>query len=193
MRTYAILLWVLIGLPAFGASALAAAEHATPPTEPPVAAPVEAVVTAPAGPASHGMPHLRHGARYVLTRGEVMAVAALSMQPLPIDFGNLYVGNWRFGVLSTGVQAGILTAGTVLLVENLRLAHRRTDGDDRLAWSSGHRNALYGLAGGYVLSKLVSTWVAVGTASEQAGLASVALHPDWDGQRLGLSARIRLP
>lgn len=77
---------------------------------------------------------------------------ALSLTPLPVDFGNLYVENIVWGAAYT-------TAEVALMVPMMWLAgdHMHGDGGDRnRSWSTAERGWEIGLVSAYVLVKVAA-------------------------------------
>jgi hypothetical protein len=75
---------------------------------------------------------------------------ALSLQPLPIDFGNLYAENVAWGIAYSAVEISLMAP-----MMWLAGSHMRRAADDG-SWSSGEKGAMFGLAAGYVLVKLAA-------------------------------------
>lgn len=77
--------------------------------------------------------------------------AALSLQPLPIDFGNLYAENVGWGIAYTAVEASLLAP--MMWMTGTHMNHGT--GGDR-TWSSMETDAMIGFTSGYVLVKIAS-------------------------------------
>lgn len=126
-----------------------AAAQSPPADAEPDAAPVPA-------PASHAGPPLQaarghHGlsldSRY---RSPGLAVA-LSLTPLPVDFGNLYAENLGWGIAYTAVELSLIAP--VMWFVGGHMDHRRNDTRD---WSESERNGMIALVSGYVVVKLAA-------------------------------------
>jgi len=76
---------------------------------------------------------------------------ALSLQPLPIDFGNLYAENLSWGVAYTAIEVSLMAP--MMWVAGQHMGHG-TSGDRD--WSGAERGAMVGLVSGYVAVKLVA-------------------------------------
>ena len=95
--------------------------------------------------------------------------AVLSLQPLPIDFGNIYSGRWEVGLVSSGLQLGTAIAGIVLIAENTSFDRHFDIGESTATstWTKGKKIALYSLIGGYAITKLASSWIAIKAVSSE--------------------------
>ena len=97
------------------------------------------------------------GATY---RSPGLAVA-LSLQPLPIDFGNFYAENLGWGIACTAVEVSLMMP--MMWFVGRHMDHNEV-GDS--SWSSGERTGMVGLMAGYVLVKLIAALNAGHTAQE---------------------------
>lgn len=91
------------------------------------------------------------------------AIAALlSIQPLPIAFGNFYTNDWERGIIYTTVELVLFIPATVLLGRNNWGwgMHDYSSGDyeDNKSWTNTERNQFYYLLAGYVIVKIVSAF-----------------------------------
>ena len=77
--------------------------------------------------------------------------AALSLTPVPVDFGNLYAENLGWGIAYTSVELSLATA--MMLVGGSHMGMGHADGN---AWSDRDRNVVIGLVAGYVVTKLAA-------------------------------------
>jgi hypothetical protein len=116
------------------------------------AEPDAAPVPAPASPgpplhAAHGHHGLSLDSRY---RSPGLAVA-LSLTPLPVDFGNLYAENLGWGIAYTAVELSL--AAPMMWFAGGHMDHGRNDTRD---WSEGERNGMIALVSGYVAVKLAA-------------------------------------
>ncbi len=103
-----------------------------------------------AGPAHHGPREPYFLSSEPEYRSPGLAVA-LSLTPLPVDFGNLYAGNLAWGVAYTAIEVSLMApmmwfAGT----------HMDHGGNVGRSWSTGERGTMIGLVAGYVGVKLVA-------------------------------------
>jgi hypothetical protein len=123
-----------------GPSASEASSH-------PVAAP-----PAPAPIASQAQPHRAY--RGILGDSQYRSpglAVALSLTPLPVDFGNLYAENLGWGIVYTAFELSLMAP--MMWLAGGHMDHGR---DNTRSWSDSERNAMFGLAGGYVLVKLAA-------------------------------------
>jgi hypothetical protein len=86
------------------------------------------------------------GPRY---RSPGLAVA-LSLTPLPVDFGSLYAENIAWGAAYTAAEVGLMTPMMWLAGEHMH----HGNGED--TWSTAERDWAIGLVSAYVLVKAVS-------------------------------------
>jgi len=77
-------------------------------------------------------------------KNTVLAVA-LSLQPLPIDFGNFYAGYWEKAFLYSAGELALFIPGAVMLSNG-----SNTSDEDQ--------TAIYTLIGTYVLLKIISAF-----------------------------------
>jgi hypothetical protein len=73
--------------------------------------------------------------------------AALSLTPVPIDFGNFYAESAGWGVAYTVTEVGLFVP-MMILVADAGGMHDRYDDDDE--WTRREQIAFYSLLGGYV-------------------------------------------
>lgn len=76
---------------------------------------------------------------------------ALSLTPMPVDFGNLYAENLGWGIAYTAVEVS-LVAPMMWLVGG-HMDHGR---DDTRRWSDGERNTMIALGIAYIVVKLAA-------------------------------------
>ncbi len=89
--------------------------------------------------------------------------ALLSIQPLPVDLGNFYAGNWRRGILYTTAELALLIPTSVLLERNGRLwgMHNYSNyygTESRPSWTATERNQFTSLLAGYVVIKIIGAF-----------------------------------
>ena len=77
--------------------------------------------------------------------------AALSLTPVPVDFGNLYAESIGWGMAYTSVELALM-APMMFIVGDHGMGHSVTS----TPWSSSDRNWMIGLVSGYVVVKVVS-------------------------------------
>lgn len=124
--------------------------------------------------------------------------AMLSLQPIPIDLGSLYAGNWERGIIYTAAQIALFVPAVVLIGENSRWRHHYYDparyypDDDRWTWSRAERERFYYLVGGYVLVKLISAFDAGYTVERSNATLSVRYEREHPACGIGLSMAIPL-
>lgn len=99
----------------------------------------------------------------------------LSLQPLPIDVGNLYAENLAWGIGYSAVEVSLM-APMVWLAEE-HAGHG--SGDDR-GWTRNERGAMIGLVTGYVVVKLAAAWY--------AGNAARAFNQSYEARALAFVA-----
>ena len=89
-----------------------------------------------------------HGASAYRSPG---LAAALSLNPLPVDFGNLYAESVGWGLAYTSVELALVTPMMFIVGEH-GMGHSATSNP----WSSSDRNWMIGLVSGYVVVKVAS-------------------------------------
>ncbi|GEM_PF-2671049 len=125
------------------------------------------------------------------------AIAAiLSLQPLPVDLGSFYAGNWERGILYTAAEVALFVPAMVLVSQNSNWPHHRYDSyyysdQNRRTWTRAERERLYYLLGGYVLVKIVSAFDA-GYSVEQRN-AKLTLGFDENAKSVELSLVLPIP
>ena len=77
--------------------------------------------------------------------------AALSLTPMPVDFGNLYAENIAWGIAYTSIELSLM-APMFFIAADHGMGHSTTSNP----WSSSDRNWMIGLVSGYVVVKVVS-------------------------------------
>lgn len=127
------------------AAPTARAEEPTAPPSPPPA------VAQPAPSMHHPADHvsLVGDARY---RSPGMA-AALSLTPVPVDFGNFYAENVGWGIAYTSGQLAL--GGAMMWIGAGHMCHGGS-GNGCSSWSDTERNSMVGLVAGYVALKVVA-------------------------------------
>jgi hypothetical protein len=80
--------------------------------------------------------------------------AALSLTPMPVDFGNFYAENATWGVAYTSVELGLMVP-MLWIAGGHGMGHHSFYGS-RDPWTSTDRNWMIGLVSGYVVVKVVA-------------------------------------
>lgn len=137
-----------------------------------------------------------HGESWSSSRQDPAIAAVLSIQPLPLDFGSFYAGNWERGVIYSAAEIVLFVPAMVLIAENSNWGHHRYypyyyDDYDRKTWTSAERDRFYYLVGGYVLVKIVSAFDA-GYSVERKN-RSFSLRFDPQSKSLSLGMDIAIP
>jgi hypothetical protein len=114
---------------------------------PPPIAPAPALAPTPA-PLLAPTPAPLFGDRTYRSPG--LAVA-LSLQPLPIDFGNLYAENLGWGIAYTAIETSLLAP--MMWMTGQHMNHGTST--DR-SWSRMETGAMMGFISGYVVVKVIS-------------------------------------
>lgn len=121
-------------------------------------------------PDSHrGQPFLFGPPTY---RSPGLAVA-LSLQPLPIDLGNLYAENLGWGVAYTAVEVALLAP--MMWMTGQHMDHG--NGDDR-RWTGMESGMMVGFISGYVVVKLM--------AGLHAGYAARSFNQTFEGRGMAV-------
>ena len=122
--------------------------------------------------------------------------AALSLQPLPMDLGSFYAGNWERGVIYSAAEIALFVPAVVLLAENSNWGHHRYDayyyGDPaRRTWTNADRNRFYYIVGGYLLIKVISAFDAGYSVEHQNAKISIGYNEQ--NKSLAVSLAIPIP
>ncbi len=96
-------------------------------------------------------------------RKDPSTAALLSIQPLPVDLGNFYTGNWGRGILYTTAELALFIPAAVLLGRNgwswgMHNYSNYYGTDNRPSWTETERNQFYYLLTGYVIVKIISAF-----------------------------------
>ncbi|MBU0560962.1 MAG: hypothetical protein KJ799_16695 [Bacteroidetes bacterium] len=96
-------------------------------------------------------------------RKDPSIAALLSIQPMPVDLGNFYTGNWGRGILYTTAEFALIIPAAVLLGRNgwgwgMHNYSNYYGTDDRPSWTTTERNQFYYLLTGYVIVKIISAF-----------------------------------
>lgn len=136
-----------------------------------------------------------HGGSLSSTERSPALAAVLSLQPLPVDFGSFYAGNWERGILYTAVEVAMFVPAMVLMSEHGNSwGHHSYDpyysnDVERRSWTSAEREKFYYLLGGYVLVKLISAFDAGYSVERQ----NAAVMLGYDKGTKSVSLAIRIP
>ncbi len=108
--------------------------------------------------------------------------AALSLTPVPVDFGNFYAEHVAWGVAYTSLEVALMTP-MMFLVADHGMGHSYYG--TRNPWSDSERNWMIGLVTGYVVVKAVAGLHAARNAEEfnreHAPRISAAVVPTGNG------------
>ena len=134
-----------------------------------------------------------HGSSWSSSKKDPAIAAALSLQPLPIDLGGFYAGNWQRGVIYTAAEIALFVPAVVLIAENSNWGHHRYGSyyysdPNRKTWTSAERERFYYLLGGYLLVKLISALDAGYSVERQN--AKLSLGYNRNSKSLGFSLAI---
>lgn len=114
--------------------------------------------------ATFGYAQHHHSGGLLSLKKDPTIAALLSLQPLPIDLGSFYAGNWERGILYTAAEVALFVPAMVLLSENSDWrSHHRYDSYyytdvNRRTWTQAERERFYYLLGGYALVKIISAF-----------------------------------
>ncbi len=117
-----------------------------------------------------------YGGNLSSTERNPALAAVLSLQPLPVDLGSFYAGNWERGILYTAAEVAMFVPAMILMSENWNSwGHHHYDPSydnvNRRSWTSAERKKFYYLLSGYVLVKIISAFDAGYSVERQnAGL-----------------------
>lgn len=96
-------------------------------------------------------------------RKDPAIAALLSIQPLPVDLGNFYIGNWERGILYTTAELILFVPAAVLLGRNswswgMHNHSNYYSSDNRSSWTSTEQTQFYYLLAGYIIVKLITAF-----------------------------------
>ena len=96
-------------------------------------------------------------------RKDPSIAALLSIQPLPVDLGNFYTGNWERGILYTTAELALFIPAAVLLGLNgwswgMHNYSNYYGSDYRPSWTTTERTQFYYLLAGYIVVKIISAF-----------------------------------
>ena len=113
------------------------------------------------GHEAHAGPHMTQHLLDSSYRSPGLAVA-LSLTPLPVDFGNLYAESLDWGIAFTALE--LSTALPFMWLGFGHMCHGLSN--DCGQWSVSERNLAIGLVSAYVVEKLIAGWHAGHAARE---------------------------
>lgn len=168
----------------------------TPLSQPTTELPPGAPPSAPALPPSsapmqgHAMPMMMGGHHHSLWGDERYRspglAFALSLTPLPVDFGNLYAENLGWGIVYTGIELGLGTG--MMLIGADHMCHSR----DCDRWTGSETGFMIGFVAAYVAVKFVAG-IQAGAAARsfnQVRIPSVGIAPSAGGATFLLRATL---
>ncbi|MDP2982948.1 MAG: hypothetical protein Q8O92_06450 [Candidatus Latescibacter sp.] len=125
---------------------------------------------------SHQMGHMMGDGDHGSGENSPGVAALLSLQPMPVDFGNFYLNNWRKGILYTTLELGMFIPGMALLGDHGMGFSDRSDGR---SWNDSERVTFYSLLAAYIAVKVISAYDAGSTAERMArgNIISLNLNP----------------
>ena len=128
-------------------------------------------------------------------RKDPSTAALLSIQPLPVDLGNFYTGNWGRGILYTTAELALFIPAAVLLGRNgwswgMHNYSNYYGTDYRPSWTTTERNQFYYLLAGYIVVKIISAFDA-GYSAERYN-ENISLRYDTQTNAAMLSLKIPL-
>ena len=122
------------------------------------------------------------------------AIAALlSIQPLPVAFGNFYTGNWERGIIYTTAELVLFIPAAILLGRNNwgfgMHNNSYSDNSDNRLWTSNEQTQFYYLLAGYVLAKIISAF----DAGYSAEIYNQNLSMKYDAQTNSAMLTLNIP
>ena len=96
--------------------------------------------------------------------------ALLSLQPMPVDFGNFYVDDWGKGIIYTSLELSMFISGMFIMSDSYMHHNGNNNG-----WTDNQRVWFYSLLTGYVLTKVISAYDAASTAEHLMNSEHVSL------------------
>lgn len=128
--------------------------------------------------------------------GKSPATAALlSIQPLPIDLGNFYSGNWERGILYTTAELALFIPAANLLGRNgwgFGMHNNPYDNySNKPTWTNQERNQFYYFLTGYIVIKLIAAFDAGYSTEAMNHNLSVKYDTQYNSTMLTLNIPIR--
>lgn len=149
--------------------------------------------------ATFGYAQHHHGGGFSSLKKDPTIAAMLSIQPLPIDFGSFYAGNWERGTLYTAVEVGLFIPAVILFSENSDWrSHHRYDSyyytdANRTMWTQSERERFYYLLGGYALVKIISAFDAGYSVERQNFTSTLRYNENTKSFALSFAFPINMP
>jgi len=139
-----------------------------------------------------------HSGQWASSKKSPAIAAALSLQPLPVDLGSFYAGNWERGIVYTAAEIALFVPAVVLLAENSNWGHHRYDayyyGDPaRRTWTNADRNRFYYIVGGYFLIKVISAFDAGLSVEHQNAKISIGYSIGYNEQNKSFAVSLAIP
>ncbi len=136
--------------------------------------------------------HHGGGAANRVNRKNPARAALLSIQPLPVDLGNFYTGNWERGILYTTAELALFIPALVLIERNswawgMHNYSYNYGTDYRRSWTNAERNQFYYLLTGYVVVKIISAFDAGYSAERYNQNLSLRYDPQTNAKALSLN------
>lgn len=122
--------------------------------------------------------------------------ALLSIQPLPVDVGNFYSGNWRRGIIYTTAETVIFIPAMILLGRNSwgwgmhNYQYYGSNVPPR-SWTTEERNQFYYLLVGYIAVKIISAFDAGYSAERYNQNLSLSYNEQNNSAVLSLSIPLK--
>ena len=137
-----------------------------------------------------------HSDQWSSSKKSPAMAAALSLQPLPMDLGSFYAGNWERGIVYTAAEIVLFVPAIILIAEKSNWGHHRYGSyyyveSSRKTWTNAERNRLYYFAGGYFLIKVISAFDAGYSVERQNARLSIGYDEKSGSLNLSLAILIR--
>ncbi len=146
---------------------------------------------------SHSMAQHHQSDLKLSSRKSPALAAVLSLQPIPVDLGSFYAGNWERGILYTAAEVALFIPAIVLITENSNwFGHHRYDSyyytdPNRRTWTRAERERFYYFIGGYLLVKVISAFDAGYTVERSNATLSVRYEREQNSLGLSMAIPIR--
>ncbi len=113
----------------------------------------------------------------------------LSIQPLPVDAGNLYTGNWVRGLGYSVIQKSLVVGASIMLANVDWGHHSYYTETDRRGLTDSERQRLHLYAAAYIAVKAISALDAGITAGRNRQNLNVAVSLNHTGPALSLQVK----
>ncbi len=110
----------------------------------------------------------------------------LSIQPLPVDAGNLYTGNWVRGLGYSVIQTSLVVGASIMLVNVDWGHHSYYTETDRRGLTDTERTRLHWYAAAYIAVKAISALDAGITANRNSQQLNMSVSMQQTGPVLSL-------